>query len=86
MASRKVPKRGKSSRGKKYHGSRKTVRGHRRSTSGIIYPPLDVRSPQDLNGIFKRITKGPITIVLVYADWCGHCHTLMPHFKEASNS
>jgi thiol-disulfide isomerase/thioredoxin len=85
MASRKSSKRGKGSRGKKYHGSRSTVRGHQRSTSGIIYPPLDVRSPNDLTGILKRITKGPITIVLVYADWCGHCHTLMPHFKKASN-
>ena len=85
MASRKSSKRGRGSRGKKYHGSRSTVRGHRRSTSGIIYPPLDVRSPNDLTGILKRITKGPITIVLVYADWCGHCHTLMPHFKKASN-
>jgi thiol-disulfide isomerase/thioredoxin len=85
MASRKVSKRGKYSRGKKYR-ARKTVRGHRRSTSGMIYPPLDVRSPHDLDGILKRITKGPITVVLVYADWCGHCHTLKPHFEKASNS
>ena len=85
MASRKVSRRGKYSRGKKYR-ARKTVRGHRHSTSGMIYPPLDVRSPQDLGGILKRITKGPITVVLIYADWCGHCHTLKPHFEKASNS
>jgi thiol-disulfide isomerase/thioredoxin len=86
MASRKVSNRGKYSRGKKYHRSRKTVRGHQRSTSGMIYPPLDIRSPNDLGGILKRITKGPITVVLIYADWCGHCHTLKPHFEKASNS
>jgi len=34
----------------------------------------------------KRILAGPITIIMVYADWCGHCHHMMPHFKEAAKS
>ena len=63
----------------------KTVRGHRHSTSGRIFPPLDVRSPKQLNEIMKRITNGPITVLVVYADWCGHCHKLMPHVKNAGN-
>ena len=68
----------------KIRKGRKTVRGHRHSTTGTLYPPLDVRTPHDVQEILKRITKGPVTVVLVYADWCGHCHTLMPHFKAAS--
>jgi len=71
-------------RGKFRKGPRKTVRGHRHSTMGTLYPPLDVRTPHAVQEIIKRITKGPVTVVLVYADWCGHCHTLMPHFKAAS--
>ena len=63
----------------------KTVRGHRHSTTGRILPPLNVRSPKQLNEIMKRITSGPITVLVVYADWCGHCHKLMPHVKNAGN-
>jgi thiol-disulfide isomerase/thioredoxin len=49
-------------------------------------PPLDVKNPQDIASFLQRLTKGPLTIVLVYADWCGHCHTFMPHFDKASKS
>lgn len=76
-------KRGRT-RQRKFRKGRKTVRGHRHSTTGTLYPPLDVRTPNAVQDIIKRITKGPVTVVLIYADWCGHCHTLMPHFKAAS--
>lgn len=88
MAPRKMArsyKRGRTRQTGKFRKGRKTVRGHRHSTTGTLYPPLDVRTPNAVQDIIKRITKGPITVVLIYADWCGHCHTLMPHFKAASN-
>ena len=69
----------------KRHG-RKTARGHRQSTSGKIFPPLDVRSNNMMGELTKRIRAGPITMIMVYADWCGHCHHMMPHFKEAAKS
>ena len=88
MAPRKIArsyKRGRTHQRKFRKGSyRKTVRGHRHSTTGTLYPPLDVRTPNAVQDIIKRIRKGPVTVVLIYADWCGHCHTLMPHFKAAS--
>jgi len=34
----------------------------------------------------KRILAGPVTIILVYADWCGHCHEFMPKFKSMIKS
>lgn len=64
----------------------KTARRHRISTAGKILPPLDVRHDKHLGAFKQRIQKGPLTIVLVYADWCGHCHTMMPHFDEAAKS
>jgi len=56
------------------------------STIGNILPPIDVRSPKDIPGLMKRIMSGPVTIILVYADWCGHCHTFMPKFKSMIKS
>lgn len=66
--------------------ARKTARGHQESVSGSILPPLDVRSDKDLSELTRRIKKGAITIVLIYADWCGHCHHIMPHFDAASKT
>jgi thiol-disulfide isomerase/thioredoxin len=50
---------------------------------GRVSPPVDVRSPSDIPKAIERLKKGPITIVFVYADWCGHCQTFKPKFNEA---
>ena len=69
----------------KKNKSRKSGRV-RRSTAGKILPPLDVRSNKQLKEFERRIKQGGITIVLVWAPWCGHCHKFMPHFDEAAKS
>jgi len=61
-------------------------RSRRRSTVGRITPPLDVRSEDSISSLMKLVKKGPITIILVYADWCGHCHTYKPKFDEAAKN
>lgn len=59
----------------------------KRSTSvGKLMPPVDIRSKSQLGELMRRITKGPVTVVLVYADWCGHCTQFKPHFNKASQS
>lgn len=40
--------------------------------------PVDVRNKSDVSAFEGLLGRGPLTIVLVYADWCGHCQT----FKE----
>jgi hypothetical protein len=39
---------------------------------------IDVRSAADVPAFESLLGRGPMTIVLVHADWCGHCQT----FKE----
>lgn len=84
MATRKFRK----SRSRKTvrRNTKRTVRRHRTSTAGKILPPLDVRSNKHLKEFEKRIKSGALTIILVWAPWCPHCHTMMPHFDAASKS
>jgi len=43
-----------------------------RKTSG---KRIDVRSAADVPAFESLLGRGPMTIVLVHADWCGHCQT-----------
>ena len=40
---------------------------------GRISLPMDVRSSNDIPAFEQMLSRGPMAIVLVYADWCGHC-------------
>lgn len=37
--------------------------------------PVDVRKPADLKKLLDVIAKHPITVILIHADFCGHCKT-----------
>ena len=41
--------------------------------AGKITLPMDVRSADDVPAFENMLSKGPMAVVLVYADWCGHC-------------
>lgn len=55
-----------------------------------IMSPIDINttseSPSKLKGMKDRIESGPLTLVFVYAKWCGHCTEFKPHFEEALRS
>ena len=57
-------------------------KGRPRSVMGRLLPPVDITSPSQLNELDKRIKSGPLTLVLVYADWCGHCQHFKPMMSE----
>ena len=42
---------------------------------GRISLPMDVRSTSDIPAFENMLSKGPMAVILVYADWCGHCNT-----------
>ena len=69
------------------HGRKHVLRRTKRHTAvGRIFPPVDVRNKGALGEVLKRIKAGPITIMMVYADWCGHCKEFKPHFDAAART
>jgi len=53
---------------------------------GRLLPPIDVNSEDKLSELNKRISIGPVTLVFVYADWCGHCTHFKPEMDKLEAS
>jgi thiol-disulfide isomerase/thioredoxin len=62
--------------------TKKTKQGKSRSVMGRLMPPVDIRGESQLAELDKRIKSGPLTLVLVYADWCGHCTEFKPTMDQ----
>ncbi len=43
---------------------------------------LDVRSATDASKLNSLLKNGNITLILIYADWCGHCHKYLPTWSD----
>jgi thiol-disulfide isomerase/thioredoxin len=63
----------------------KKKKGVARPSMGRILPPVDITNTNDLGELDKRLQAGPITLVFVYADWCGHCQRYKPNMEELEN-
>lgn len=55
-----------------------------RSLMGRIKVPMDVRSNNNIDSALNKISNSKITVILIYADWCGHCQTYEPYFNRAA--
>ncbi len=70
------------------HGGKQKTRKSKqtpRSVMGRLLPPVDITNEQQLKELDKRIKMGPMTLVLVYADWCGHCQRFKPMMDQLEN-
>jgi hypothetical protein len=54
--------------------------------AGRVGPVVDVRSKAQVKNALDLIKKGPVTLVFIYADWCGHCSHFKPKYLSAVNS
>ena len=52
----------------------------------LAKPMLDVREETQVPELERLILNGPVTFVLIHADWCGHCHKYMPKFKDIAKT
>jgi thiol-disulfide isomerase/thioredoxin len=55
------------------------------TTMGKILPPVNITNMNQLSELDKRIQMGPLTLVFVYADWCGHCQRFKPTMDKLEN-
>lgn len=46
---------------------------------------LDVRSEKEVEKLNSLMNQAPFTLVLIYADWCPHCHEYLPTWDEFAN-
>jgi thiol-disulfide isomerase/thioredoxin len=54
--------------------------------SGIILKASDFKIQDKKVFINSNKTNSVPGMLLIFATWCGHCHTFMPTFNEISNS
>lgn len=59
-----------------------------KAISGRMFPYVDVSTndKKKVNTFLDMIKSGRTIIVLVYANWCGHCHTFKPIFDKAASA
>lgn len=59
---------------------------HRNNRGRFASNPVDLREASQVPGVSALINNGSVTLVLVYADWCGHCHTYLPTWKNLATT
>jgi len=69
----------------KKNGAPANVNTANKAANATPNPNISVRSPEEVKDLESLIKTGPVTLVLVHADWCGHCQTYKPMWSELEN-
>jgi thiol-disulfide isomerase/thioredoxin len=54
----------------------------KRASKSMTSDGMDVASDQDLAKLSDLLKKHKIVVVLIHADWCGHCQTFKPLWED----
>ncbi len=63
-----------------------------RNTTGRFRSPttsergVDIRSESDVGTLESMLKNGNPTLILIYADWCGHCHRYIPTWEKLEST
>jgi hypothetical protein len=63
-------------------GRPRTKRTATATPSGSPPPSIDIKSSADVGKALSIMRKHPLTIILVFASWCPHCHTFMERWNK----
>lgn len=67
---------------KRHRSTRRTTSSSRRkSSAGRVMNMTSPSGPQ-LRALQNMLSRGPLTLILVYSPSCPHCHTYMPLWKD----
>ena len=71
-------------RAKRKTVKRQIQRQQRKNSTSTSTPAesLDINSPSDVKKALDIMRKNPLTIILLFASWCPHCHTFMKRWNE----
>jgi thiol-disulfide isomerase/thioredoxin len=64
-------------------GSRRIRNARGRYLSG---KSMNVTSESQIPALESMLTSGPITFILIYADWCGHCQRYKPMWEKLTTT
>lgn len=60
----------------------KSKRKNTKRAKGVTSDGMDVASDTDLAKLSDLLKKHKVVVVLIHADWCGHCQTFKPLWED----